>query len=118
MSAICARSRRWRARLLKGRHPCKSDEQLSSSLQEKKKELRGITEELEAKLEEERNRLFVSMSSLTEVKNRILELERMERERQVREERRSEEEKRLRGKLVLLEEKAAVLKHQIDREND
>ena len=93
------------------------DEQLSSGLQEKKKELRGITEELETKLEEERNRLFVSMSGLTEVKNRILELERMERERLVREERRSEEEKRLRGKLVLLEEKAAVLKHQIDREN-
>ena len=93
------------------------DEQLSSGLQEKKKELRGITEELETKLEEERNRLFVSMSGLTEVKNRLLELERMERERLVREERRSEEEKRLRGKLVLLEEKAAVLKHQIDREN-
>ncbi|HME43421.1 MAG TPA: chromosome segregation protein SMC [Syntrophorhabdales bacterium] len=93
------------------------DEQLSNSLQEKKRELRGATEQLEAKLEEERNRLFVSMSSLTEVKNRILELERMEKERQVREGRRSEEEKRLRGKLVLLEEKGLVLKHQIDRES-
>ncbi len=95
----------------------RDDEQLSESLKEKKKELRGITEGLEAKLEEERTRLFVSMSSLTEVKNRILELERMERERLVREERRSEEEQRLRGKLVLLEEKATVLKNQIDREN-
>ena len=102
--------------IAQGAASLQEDEQLSSSLQEKKRELRGITEELEAKLEEERNRLFVSMSSLTEVKNRILELERMEKERQVREERRSEEEKRLRGKLVLLEEKAAVLKNQIDRE--
>ena len=65
-----------------------SDEQLSSGLQEKKKELRSATEELERKLEEERSRLFVTMSSLTEARNRILELERIERERQVREERR------------------------------
>jgi chromosome segregation protein len=92
------------------------DEQQSGSLQEKKKDLRAITEELEARLEEERSRLFVSMSNLTEVKNRMLELERMEKERQVREERRSEEEKKLRGKLVLLEEKGLVLKQQIDRE--
>jgi chromosome segregation protein len=103
--------------IAQGAASLQEDEQLSNRLQEKKKELRAITEELEAKLEEERNRLFVSMSSLTEVKNRILELERMERERQVREERRSEEEKRLRGKLVLLEEKGVVLKHQIDRES-
>jgi chromosome segregation protein len=103
--------------IAQGTASLQEDEQLSSNLQEKKKELRGITEELEARLEEERNRLFVSMSSLTEVKNRILELERMERERLVREERRSEEEKRLRGKLVLLEEKGLVLKNQIDREN-
>jgi len=94
-----------------------SDEQLSSGLQEKKKELRSATEELERKLEEERSRLFVTMSSLTEARNRILELERIERERQVREERRIEEEKRLRGKLVLLEEKGLVLKSQVDRES-
>ncbi|HUJ89970.1 MAG TPA: AAA family ATPase, partial [Syntrophorhabdales bacterium] len=103
--------------IAQGAASLEEDEQLSSTLQEKKKELRGITEELETRLEEERNRLFVSMSSLTEVKNRILELERMERERLVREERRSEEETRLRGKLVLLEEKGLVLKNQIDREN-
>jgi chromosome segregation protein len=98
-------------------HSLERDEQLSGSLQEKKKEVRSVTEELDTGLEEERSRLFVSMSDLTEVRNRILGLERAEKERQVREERRSEEEKRLHEKLVLLEEKAQVLKHQIDREN-
>lgn len=90
---------------------------LHEELQQKKKELRGVTDQVEGKLEEERNRLFVAMSGLTDVKNRILELERFEKERQVREERRAEEEQRLRGKLVLLEEKASVLKNQLDREN-
>ena len=103
--------------IAEGTASLREDEQQSDSLQEKKKELRAVTEELEARLEEERSRLFVSMSSLTEVKNRMLELERMERERRVREERRSEEEKRLRGKLVLLEEKGLVLKAQIERES-
>ena len=92
-------------------------ERLHEELQQKKKELRGVTDQLEGKLEEERNRLFVAMSGLTDVKNRILELERFEKERQVREERRAEEEQRLKSKLVLLEEKASVLKHQLDREN-
>jgi chromosome segregation protein len=92
-------------------------ERLHEELQQKKKELRGVTDQLEGKLEEERNRLFVAMSGLTDVKNRLLELERFEKERQVREERRAEEEQRLKSKLVLLEEKASVLKHQLDREN-
>ncbi|MEO0250528.1 MAG: AAA family ATPase, partial [candidate division WOR-3 bacterium] len=91
---------------------------LHEELQQRKKELRNVIEQLEGKLDEARNRLFVSMSGLTEIKNRMLELERFEKERQVREERRAEEEQRLKSKLVLLEEKASVLKHQLDREHE
>ncbi len=77
-----------------------------------KEELEG----LQKKIEEERVTLFVSMSRLTEIKNGLAEIERIETERKKREERRQAELARLGEKLEALEDKHGALKETLEKE--
>jgi len=70
--------------------------------------------EYEEKIEAERVRLFVVMSKVTEIKNRILEIERLARERKKQEEKRAEEKGRLTGRLGQLESTRRNLQGRIE----
>ena len=71
-------------------------------------------EEYEQKIEAERVELFVTMSKLTEVKNRILEIERLARERKKQEEKRAEERGRLTNRLGQLESSRKGLQERLE----
>ncbi len=86
--------------------------------QEKEKETRAQDvaqtfktdiEENEKKLEESRTRLFVSMSSLTETRNKIAEIERLEKEKQKRIERQAAERSELDALMASLNGKRQAL---------
>jgi chromosome segregation protein len=66
-------------------------------------ESRTRTEGLEKSLEEERVKLFVEMSAIADIKNRISEIERAERERERRKQKRAEERERFRERLAALD---------------
>ena len=78
--------------------------------------LKAEIEAFEKKIEGERVTLFVSMSKVTEIKNRLVELERIQIERKKREERRREEIGRLAEKLDGLEAKHGTLKQALEKE--
>ncbi|MBA4416460.1 MAG: chromosome segregation protein SMC [Syntrophus sp. (in: bacteria)] len=81
--------------------------------------LAGVKGEIEAHgagVEEERVTLFVSMSRLTEIKNRLAEIERIKGEQQKRAERRRAEQERLQEKLVGLEDKHGTFKEVLKKE--
>lgn len=86
---------------------------ITKSLKEEEEEtlqLQKVADELKEKitagekaLEEQRTRLFVAMSEITDVKNRIIEIKRIMREREMRKVRKTEEQKRLKEHLAHLE---------------
>ncbi|MDR2017553.1 MAG: AAA family ATPase [Syntrophobacterales bacterium] len=78
--------------------------------------LKTQIEGFEKKIETERVTLFVSMSKVTEIKNRIVHLERIQDEKKKREERRREEKGRLGERLDDLQEKHGSLKKALEKE--
>jgi chromosome segregation protein len=70
----------------------------------------------EKRVEEERVNLFVSMSTITEIRNRIADMERMEREKQRREEKWAEEKERLTRRAAEVEARLTGLKEGLARE--
>ena len=68
-------------------------------------ESRIRTEGLEKTMEEERVKLFVEMSAIADIKNRISEIERVERERERRKQKRLEERERFKERLAALDTK-------------
>ncbi|MGD0228792.1 MAG: AAA family ATPase [Syntrophorhabdales bacterium] len=91
-------------------------EQEAGEMEAQRKEQRSAREALEGAVEEERDHLFGAMTRLTEVRNGILERERMLKERQARRQRRIEEERLLSDKLRLLEEKVSSLRERMEDE--
>lgn len=75
---------------------------------------RAGIEDQEKKLEESRTRLFVAMSSLTDTRNRIAQIERQEVERQRRMEKQAAERGELQALTAGLEEKRKVLQGSLD----
>lgn len=71
-------------------------------------------EDQEKKLEESRTRLFVAMSSLTDTRNRIAQIERQEVERQRRMEKQAAERSELEALTAGLEEKRKALQGSLD----
>ncbi len=71
------------------------------------------TEEKEKELEDARTRLFVTMSSLTETRNKIAEIDRLAQEKQKRRERQAAERNELETALSSIKEKSAALEGQL-----
>ncbi len=69
-----------------------------------------------AGIEEERVALFVTMSKITDIKNRLTEIERIKTDAIKREERRKAEQKSLTGKLAALEEQLHRLEETLGEE--
>jgi len=84
-------------------------------LREATEGLKGKIEEQEKRVEEERTKLFVTMSTLTDIRNKISEIERITQERQKREERRIQEEGRLKELLTGLESRHRSLKETLEK---
>jgi chromosome segregation protein len=85
-------------------------------LEARREELRRVRDRLEKEGEQGRNHLFAVMTRLTEIRNAILENERMVKEREARQQRKHEEEKGLREKLRSLEETLSVLQQRMAME--
>jgi chromosome segregation protein len=79
-------------------------------------QLKNTRESQEKSVEEERVKLFVAMSTITDIKNSISDIERMAREREKREARRIEEKEKLAQRLGALEAKQKEF--EIRLEND
>jgi chromosome segregation protein len=96
----------------------KEIEEQAGALEARRDELRRMRERVEREAEEERNRLFGVMTRLTEIRNSILERERMAREREARRQRRIEEEKILAERLAGLDAKSSVLRERLEKEKE
>ena len=92
------------------------DEERYSRLSAEKEDQKATVEAHNEKLEEERSRLFAAMSSLTDARNQIHDLERRTRERKAREEKRAEEEKIAHEGLTRLKEKKETLRTRLEKE--
>ncbi|MBP8626198.1 MAG: AAA family ATPase [Syntrophorhabdales bacterium] len=90
----------------------KEEKYIRESIDASKKEI----EAYEARLEEQRVRLFVSMSRITDIKNQLSEIERLKAERLRREEKRREEKRRIEERLRELDGRYAQLKKKRDAE--
>ena len=88
------------------------------TLREETEKVKATREGYEKRLEEERTGLFVAMSKLTETKNRILDIERAQKEKQKREEREAAEKRELREILARLEIQQRDLKNVLDKEKE
>lgn len=84
-------------------------------LREATEGLKTRIEEQEKRVEEGRTKLFVTMSTLTDIRNKISEIERIEQERQKREEKRAQEEQRLKELLTGLEGRRLSLKEALEK---
>lgn len=93
-------------------------ESSSRAAQESMETVKATLDDYEKRMEVERVGLFVIMSSLTEVKNRIGEIERITQERAKREERRLLEEEALRDKVTELEGRLGDLGQTLARERE
>ncbi len=91
-------------------------EEEGRNLAARRDELRRMRERLEREAEEERNHLFGVMTRLTEIRNSILERERVTKEHQARQQRRLEEERLLKERLGALEEKLSAVRIRFDNE--
>lgn len=65
-------------------------------------------ESIEKTMEEERTKLFVVMSSIADINNRISEIERAEKDRERRRQKKAEERERFKERLTVLESKQNV----------
>ena len=70
-------------------------------------------EEREKHLEDSRTRLFVTMSSLTETRNKIAEIDRLAKEKQKRIERQSAERRELEAVIVSIDEKREAVQEKL-----
>ena len=84
-------------------------------LREATEGLKARIEEQEKRVEDGRTKLFVAMSALTDIRNKVLEIERIAQERQKREEKRIQEEQRLREILTGLENRHRSLKDTLEK---
>ncbi len=84
-------------------------------LRETTEGLKARIEEQEEKVEDGRTKLFVAMSELTDIRNKLSEIERIAQERQKREERRIQEERRLREISTELEVRCSSLKETLGK---
>ena len=94
----------------------KEEEEQGKALQDTMGALKGKTEGYEKSIEEERVKLFVSMSTLTDIKNRMSEIERTGREKQKREEKKHAEQERMKERLHDLEASAQRLIERLEQE--
>ena len=94
----------------------KGEEEQGNGLRETVERLKDETEEYEKRIEEERVRLFVTMSNITDIKNRIAQLERLGRERQQREEKKRSEQEDMKERLSHLEAKHGALIETLEKE--
>ena len=90
------------------------EENQAKGLQESLEAHKQNVEDHESKIEAERVELFVAMSTLTETKNRINEIERQVLERKKREAKRAEERAKLGSRLAQLESSRAALQGRMD----
>ncbi|HPC65872.1 MAG TPA: AAA family ATPase [Syntrophorhabdaceae bacterium] len=79
-----------------------ADEEEEKKTKESVDILKKEIEEYEAEIERQRVKLFVSMSSITDIKNQLSEIDRREKDRQKREEKRKEEKERIEARLAYL----------------
>jgi len=79
-------------------------------------QLKNARETQEKSVEEERVKLFVTMSTITDIKNSISDIERLAKEKEKREAKRNEEKEKLTQRLGVLEEKQEELESRL--END
>jgi chromosome segregation protein len=93
-------------------------EEEGRGLEARRESLGRMRVRLEREAEEARNRLFGVMTRLTEIRNSILERERVAKERQARQQRRIEEERLLKERLFRLEEKLSAVRERLDKEKD
>ncbi len=92
----------------------KEGEESAERISGKIEELKNIRESHEKKLEEERVNLFVIISTITEIKNIISDIERVAREREIREAKKNEEKKKLTQRLTVLETKRNELERLLE----
>jgi chromosome segregation protein len=91
-------------------------EQESRTLGIRREELKRMREHHEKETEEVRNELFVTMTKITEIRNKVVERERIAREREERQQKRLEEEVRLQQRLEVSEEKKKALLGRLESE--
>ncbi len=94
----------------------KEEEEQGKALQDTMGALKGKTEGYEKSIEEERIKLFVSMSTLTDIKNRMSEIERVGREKQKREEKKHAEQEQMKERLHDLEAIVQRLNERLEQE--
>ncbi len=94
----------------------KEEEEQGKALQDTMGALKGKIEGYEKTIEEERVKLFVSMSTLTDIKNRMSEIERTGREKQKREEKKHAEQERMKERLHDLEASVQKLIERLEQE--
>ncbi|MGD0657455.1 MAG: AAA family ATPase [Syntrophorhabdales bacterium] len=87
-------------------------------LEAERDELGRAREKGEREAEEERNGLFAVMTRLTEVRNSVMERQRLEKEREARRARRLEEERLLGERLRLLEAKSSAIEARKEEERE
>lgn len=92
-----------------------AEEAQSKGLDEARQALKERVEEYGQKIEAERVELFVAMSTITEIKNRISEIERQARERKKREEKRAEEQTKLTNRLGQLQSSRTGAEERLER---
>ena len=88
------------------------------SLAARREELRRMRERIEHEGEEERNRLFGVMTRLTEIRNSILDRQRIDKERLARKQRRLEEERLLKERLAGLQTKLSTVQERLGKEKE
>ena len=94
----------------------KEEEEQGKALQDTMGALKGKIEGYEKSIEEERVKLFVSMSTLTDIKNRMSEIERTGREKQKREEKKHAEQEQMKERLHDLEASVQKLIERLEQE--
>ncbi|OPY80087.1 MAG: Chromosome partition protein Smc [Syntrophorhabdus sp. PtaU1.Bin153] len=91
------------------------EEARNKGLDETREALRGRVEEYGQKIEAERVEVFVAMSKITEIKNRISQIERQAWERKKREEKRAEEQTKLTNRLGQLQSSRTSVEERLER---
>ncbi|OPY69903.1 MAG: Chromosome partition protein Smc [Syntrophorhabdus sp. PtaU1.Bin002] len=91
------------------------EEVQNKGLDETREALKERVEEYGQKIEAERIELFVAMSKITEIKNRISEIERQALERKKREEKRAEEQAKLTNRLGQLQSSRTRVEERLER---
>jgi len=92
-----------------------TEEEKSIQLKEASENLKIKTEEYEKRLEDERIQFFVIMNAITDLKNRIADIERAHRERAQQEEKRRSDMETIRNRMQSLESTLSDLQESLER---